>query len=346
MADAVTAPSNPSILNNPALIQQWLGILETLSPSATNVNANENSISTATGSSSADAGITAMITQLINSLAPGGATDQNVKALIAPIMASFKDSALPQIQGQANTGGGVYNSTTQQLLSNDALARAVAQSGGVMVSQQNSIQSQITNLLNILAQSTRKVTTVGSKQTAQSTQKTSQLPAAAKAAGAGAGLGALIKALTPIQPEFTPENQAATIRDAARDPQNIESTFSRTDGLGNLGYGESGGSSEPSFGSGNEFGGGSQSGGDGSSYDFSNFLGGGGGGDNGGNGGSDLNPLFFDFGAGDVNSFSGGDGLGFDFSDFLGGGFDPGMQITEFGGGGGGGGDGLSMDDF
>lgn len=184
------AESNTSVLANPQNLQQWLGVLEGLFPSSQQINSSSQS--TIQNSSAADNPLMLMIQQLMGQMGQGVGSPQ-MQALLAPIFAQLRDVALPQIQGLANSGGGVYNSSTQKLLAGDALARATAQGGSLVVGQQNEMQKQLANLLNILAQSTR--TTNQAQQGAQNSQRGGQAGNAAKLGAATGAAAAAAKAI-------------------------------------------------------------------------------------------------------------------------------------------------------
>lgn len=148
MAGDVATIANPSILSNPGQMQQWSNLIESLFGSEETRTTNTQS------GSAADPIIMQMLQQLMGTSGQG-ANAANIQALIAPIMMQLRDQALPAIQQGANAGGGVFNSSTQKLLQNDALARATALGGEAVVKQQNNQQTQIMNLLNILAQATK-----------------------------------------------------------------------------------------------------------------------------------------------------------------------------------------------
>ena len=151
MAGEVATVANPSILSNPGQMQQWSNLIESLFGSSENRTTNTQS------GSAADPFLTQLIQQLMGT-AGQGANEANIQALIAPIMMQLRDQALPGIQQGANAGGGIFNSSTQKLLQNDALARATALGGEAAVKQQNNQQNQLMNLLNILAQATKSTT--------------------------------------------------------------------------------------------------------------------------------------------------------------------------------------------
>lgn len=76
----------------------------------------------------------AFVSNIMRNFSQGGTADlgkaranalKDVKGSVANLFAEFSDTALPQILTQQNKTGG-YNSTTSQLLTNDAFARTVA----------------------------------------------------------------------------------------------------------------------------------------------------------------------------------------------------------------------------
>lgn len=181
MAGDVATISDPSILSNPAQMQQWSNLIESL------FGSSENRTSSTQSSSAADPIIMQLLQQLMGT-AGQGASAANIQALIAPIMMQLRDQTLPGIQQAANSGGGVFNSSTQRLLQNDALARATALGGEAVVKQQNNQQTQIMNLLNILAQATK------STQQQQSASKPGTASNLGKAALGAAAAKKLAKA--------------------------------------------------------------------------------------------------------------------------------------------------------
>jgi hypothetical protein len=195
--DAGTAIADSTLFSNPQTLQQWSNLLDSVFGKST--DSTTNTSSTTANASAADNPIMLLVQQLMGKM--GNVNDGSIQALLAPIFQQFKEGALPNIQNMANAGGGVYNSTTQKLLQGDALARATAQGGTVMVQQQNELQKQLAALLGILAQSTRQ--TQQTSNTSQNQRSGGSLGNAGKAAlGAGAAAAAAkaIKNLTSPAP--------------------------------------------------------------------------------------------------------------------------------------------------
>lgn len=249
MAEAVAPISNPSILSNPAALQQWSTLLDSVMGTSTTTTGGTSS----QGSSDADPLLMQLIQQMMGAQG-GGANQANIMALLAPIFAQFRDGALPGIQGMANAGGGVYNSTTQGLLQNDALARAVAQGGGVVVQQQNNAQTQIANLLKILAESTKRNNT----QQSSNASKSGNAGSMGKAALGGAAAAAAAKAAKAAFANRQSGGRSSTgnwEEEAGRDTPSFEGSEARQDDAFGIfeggGEGTSGGMEEDSWDSGN-----------------------------------------------------------------------------------------------
>jgi len=192
MADAVAGIPDNTMFSTPANLQGWSNLIDSLFGKSSTETSNQQQL-TQLGSA-ADAPMMAIIQQLMGQAQ--GVNSPQMQALLAPIFAQFRDVALPGIQNAANAGGGVYNSTTQQLLKNDALARATAQGGGALVAQQNNLQQQLAALLGILARSTQTTAqaTQGSKQSSTSGNAGN----IGKLAGMGAGAAAAAKAIRSL----------------------------------------------------------------------------------------------------------------------------------------------------
>lgn len=252
MVDAVTPIPNSSLLNNPQTLQQWLQVLEGLFPSSVNTSGTTSGTSTTINSSDADNPILAMVQMLMGQLGQG-VNSSSIQALLGPIFAQLRDVALPGIQGRANSAG-VYNSQTQRLLQGDALARATAQGGAVVATQQNAIQAQIATLLNTLAQSTRRTNQATNQSNNQTQQKSGQAGNAAKAALGAAGAGGLAKLVDKLK-EGNINNQNEKFDVTRDDEGNLlsDKQFNITgddegnllaSGSGGIGIGDMGGSTD------------------------------------------------------------------------------------------------------
>lgn len=174
--------TNPSVLSNPQTLQSWSNLLQSLFGTSEETSGSETTVA---GSAATDP-IMALLAQILPG-ATGGVNNPEIQQLLTAIFTQFKEGAggLSGIQGAANTAG-VYNSTTQGLLANDALARAVAQSAGVVGTFQNQRQQTAANLLNTLMQGTR-----GTRTNRQSsTQRGGSLGGNAGKAAMGAAAGA------------------------------------------------------------------------------------------------------------------------------------------------------------
>jgi hypothetical protein len=138
----------------------------------------------------------ALLTQVLQRLLPGMDNGQftpeaavhDSQALVDQIMTAYKESTLPNIY-QAERSGGGYNSTTAQLLANDAMAKAAAQ-GAAQVSTTKEKYAQITNqqqqqLVNVLLGLIS-----GNKKTTNSNTSTSGKPAGSPLSNIGKALGA------------------------------------------------------------------------------------------------------------------------------------------------------------
>lgn len=184
-------------------------------------------------SSAATEPLMQMLTQLIPG-STGGLANPQAQQLIAGLLTQFKEGAggLSGIQAAGNAAG-VYNSSTQGLLANDAMSRALAQAAGAVNTQQNQQQQVIANLLNSLRAGTQQQTRVTGTNTGTATQTAgqtntggttttqtgglAQTPAGRAAAALGA-LGAATGALSggssrkpPAKPNPSPgTNQAKT----------------------------------------------------------------------------------------------------------------------------------------
>lgn len=216
--------SDPSLLTNaqtPQTLQAWNNLLESVfGTPATTTNgssAGTSNTSSITGSStqtSSDANdpIKALLAMLIPGATGGVANPQN-QALIQNLLTQFKEGAggLSGIQAAGNSAG-VYNSSTQGLLANDAMSRAIAAAAGTIGTQQNQQQNIIAQLLATLSAGSRSSTQtsgtstagVTTGQTAQTTSKGGSLSGSAGnalKAAAGAALAAkAIKDATGASP--------------------------------------------------------------------------------------------------------------------------------------------------
>lgn len=189
MANAATIEDN-TILSNPQTIQQWLNLIEQVTGSGT-TNQNQSSSSSTTTTSEANDPIKALIAMLIPG-ATGGIANPQAQALIQAIFTQFKEGTggLSGIQAAGNAAG-VYNSSTQGLLANDAMSRAIAQSAAAIQTGQNNQQQVIAQLLAALGNNSRTV-----NQTGQTNTATSRSPSSAgRALGAAAGAGLAANAL-------------------------------------------------------------------------------------------------------------------------------------------------------
>lgn len=134
---------------------------------------NPTTATTKAGSPEANASLDALM-QSLTGTATGDdfskeAAGVDSDALVAQIMQAFKEQALPQIyQAQTNSGG--YNSTTGQLLANDAFARSVAQGQAAKV-------KTATDYANVRANAANAATNAAG-QSARLNQTTTQQTAA------------------------------------------------------------------------------------------------------------------------------------------------------------------------
>jgi len=115
-----------------------------------------------------------MLAQLIPG-STGGLANPQAQQLIEGLLTQFKEgsSGLSGIQAAGNAAG-VYNSSTQGLLANDAMSRALASAAGVVSTQQNQQQQVIANLLNSLRAGTQQQSRVTGTNTGQTTQTAGQ----------------------------------------------------------------------------------------------------------------------------------------------------------------------------
>jgi len=181
-------------------LQDWSNLIDSMFGKSQTVDKNEQVLTQL--SSQADNPLMLMIMQLMGQ-AKEGVNSQQIQALLGPIFQQLQTATIPGIQNAANAGGGVYNSTTQQLLKNDALARATAQGGNLVVTQQNNLQQQLAALMAILAKSTQTTAQNTGSSTKTSNSGSVSGGGLGKALGMGAGAAAAAKAiknLTTSQP--------------------------------------------------------------------------------------------------------------------------------------------------
>ncbi len=185
---------NTSVLSNPQTLQQWLNLIEGVTGSGT-TNTSGSSSSTTTNISDANDPIKALLAALLPG-ASGGMNNPQAQQLIQAIFTQFKEGAggLSGIQAAGNAAG-VYNSSTQGLLANDAMARAIAQSAGVVQKGQNDQQQVIAQLLSILANSSRTTNQTGTTNSQSSKSPSSAGSALGKMAAGALGANALKKLL-------------------------------------------------------------------------------------------------------------------------------------------------------
>ncbi len=191
----VVAPvASGSVIENPANLQQWSNLIDSLFGTERNTNTSGTSTTSQSNSSAADGPLQVLIAQLMGTMGQGVNSAQ-IQALLGPIFMNLRDNALPGVQGLANAGGGVYNSSTQRLMQNDALARATAQGGSLVVQQQNQQQTQLATLLGILARSTAQQQT---NQANNSNTRNTTAGNAGNAARTAAGLAAAANKLKAL----------------------------------------------------------------------------------------------------------------------------------------------------
>lgn len=208
-ASAVADPSILTSAQTPQTMQAWANLLDTIFPPTTNQSQSSSGteISTSTVDSAANDPIRALLALLIPG-AQGGVDNPQSKAMIAQLLQQFKEGAggLSGIAAAGNSAG-VYNSSTQGLLTNDAMARAVAAASAGIGTQQNQQQLIIAQLLATLSAGSR-TTTASRATTGQQSTNTSKSGGGASAAGKGLlGAGAAAAAAKAIKNAFEGRGQ-------------------------------------------------------------------------------------------------------------------------------------------
>jgi hypothetical protein len=183
----------------------------------------------------------ALLAQVLERILPGmdsgqyspDAAVKDSQGLVDQIMQSYRESTLPNIY-QAERSGGGYNSTTAQLLANDAMAKASAQ-GAAQVSSTKEKYAQITNqqqqqlvnvLLGLIAANKKSTTT---QSTTAGKPAGSPLGNIGKALGAAAASNAAKKATA--LPKKTPDAQQGKTDQGRNSDENAEANDEAT-GLG------------------------------------------------------------------------------------------------------------------
>lgn len=207
---AATPVADPSVLTNaqtPQTLQAWTNLLDSVfggGTTTTNTSGDETSTQTSETDSAANDPIRALLALLIPG-ASGGMNNPQSQQLIAGLLQQFKEGAggLSGIAAAGNSAG-VYNSSTQGLLANDAMARAVAAAAGTIGTQQNQQQQIIAQLLATLSAGSRRTTQTGTRNTNQTQQQSrSGSPAAQNAMRAAAAAGAAKAAAKGISNLFS-----------------------------------------------------------------------------------------------------------------------------------------------
>ncbi len=144
--------------------------------------------------------LSSLVGRLNDSQAAGASTFTRENAIadtsgiVQNILQQSRESALPNILG-ASAGGGAYSGTTQQILANDANARAVSQSASVVsqaitnygqlqLQEQQQRVAQLMSALGLSADST-----VSTTATKKGTERTAGTDFRSQGAGGGGSLG-------------------------------------------------------------------------------------------------------------------------------------------------------------
>lgn len=259
-ANTVTDPSLLTNAQTPQTLQAWNNLLESVfGTPATTTDSNSAGTSNTTTANASSSQVTSdandPIKALLAMLIPGsqgGIANPQSQALIQNLLTQFKEGAggLSGIQSAGNAAG-VYNSSTQGLLANDAMSRAIAAAAGTIGTQQNQQQNIIAQLLATLSAGSRTTnqtgitnaaTTTANQQSSSTAKGGSLSGSAGNALKAAAGAAVAAKAIkdafnqnSPVgdskgdQEGDYPQYPAQGRSDRQDDTSNFPSTTTPTD---------------------------------------------------------------------------------------------------------------------